>query len=296
MNRYDEAKAIGQTAASKKLASPPVHQVLHQIALMQNDDETARRELAAVAGAEVEARLYEDAANYQDAMGRLKLSADTLQKGLDVAKRHGLTEMPANAKARESVREAAHGFTVNARKTAADALSLPLNRYERGAVAFAYSLTGDTALSQKVIDQVAKEFPEDTAINYSVVPTVRAFNLLHQNKATEAITVLEAARKYELSARFQVFWVIHARGSAYLQLHDGAKAAVEFQNILDHRGLNPISAFLPLAQLNLARAYALQGDASKARTAYQDFFALWKDADPDIPVLLAGKSEYAKLK
>jgi tetratricopeptide (TPR) repeat protein len=88
---------------------------------------------------------------------------------------------------------------------------------------------------------------------------------------------------------------MYVRGLAYLQLHDGTKAAAEFQKILDNPGVNTLSAFLPLARLQLARAYALEGDTAKARTAYQDFLALWKDADPDVPVLLQAKSEYAKL-
>jgi outer membrane protein assembly factor BamD (BamD/ComL family) len=89
---------------------------------------------------------------------------------------------------------------------------------------------------------------------------------------------------------------MYVRGLAYLQGKDGGKAAGEFQKILDHRGLSALSEFLPLAQLNLGRAYALQGDTAKARTTYQDFFAVWKDADADVPVLVAAKAEYAKLK
>jgi outer membrane protein assembly factor BamD (BamD/ComL family) len=88
---------------------------------------------------------------------------------------------------------------------------------------------------------------------------------------------------------------MYVRGLAYLQLHDGAKAVAEFERILDNPGINPLSVFVPLARLNLARAYVLRGDNAKARTAYQDFLALWKDADPDVPVLLQAKSEYAKL-
>ncbi len=88
----------------------------------------------------------------------------------------------------------------------------------------------------------------------------------------------------------------YTRGRAYLQLHDGAKVASEFQKILDHRGIDIVSVLYPMAQLDIARAYVLQGDTAKARTAYQDFLAMWKDADPDIPILIAAKVEYAKLK
>ena len=94
---------------------------------------------------------------------------------------------------------------------------------------------------------------------------------------------------------YGTFWILYVRGLAYLQLHDGAKAAGEFQKILDHRGVNPIHGIYSLGLLGLGRAYALQNDTAKARTAYQDFFAMWKDADPEVPVLLAAKAEYAKL-
>jgi tetratricopeptide (TPR) repeat protein len=142
-------------------------------------------------------------------------------------------------------------------------------------------------------DDLNKDNSSSTVVKYVVVPSVQALNLIHKNKADEAITALEVGRKYELGQvnGYSTYWIIYVRGLAYLQLKDGPKAAAEFQKILDHRGLNPIHAIPPLAQLNLARAYVLQHDTAKARTAYQDFFALWKDADPDVPVLLAAKSE-----
>jgi eukaryotic-like serine/threonine-protein kinase len=122
---------------------------------------------------------------------------------------------------------------------------------------------------------------------------------LAQNKPAEAINALEQSRKYELGGlapRVVNFWPLYIRGLAYLRLHDGAKAAAEFQKILDHRAGNSISELCPLSQLNIARVFALQGDSAKARTAYQDFLASWKDVDPDIPVYKQAKAEYAKLQ
>ena len=134
-------------------------------------------------------------------------------------------------------------------------------------------------------------------IRYTVVPSAKALNLLYNNKATEAISELEAGRKFELgqNSGYGTYWILYVRGLAYLQLRDGAKAAAEFQKIVDHRGVNPIHGIYPLGLLGLGRAYALQNNNAKARTAYQDFFAMWKDADADVPVLLAAKAEYAKL-
>jgi tetratricopeptide (TPR) repeat protein len=142
-----------------------------------------------------------------------------------------------------------------------------------------------------------KDYPENTAIRYGVAPAVEALNLLGHKKANEALTAMEPARKYELGQLNFIgpYWVLYVRGLAYMQLQEGAKAAGEFQKIIDHPTSYFESPLIPLAKLNLARAQALQGDKTKARTAYQDFIAAWKDADPDVPVLLTAKAEYAKL-
>ena len=109
---------------------------------------------------------------------------------------------------------------------------------------------------------------------------------------------LEAAAPYEFGAPpiGAVYWPMYVRGEAYLRLHNGAKAATEYQKILNHRGVAPTSPLHSLARLGLGRAYALQGDAAKAKAAYQDFFATWKDADPDVPILKEAKAEYGKLQ
>ena len=121
---------------------------------------------------------------------------------------------------------------------------------------------------------------------------------LQQGKPDQAITALEPGRRAEMGngpATF-TFAVPYFRGLAYLKKKDGASAATEFKKILDAQHLSPLSFLIPLSQLQLAHAYALQNDSAKARTAYQDFLALWKDADPDIPVLKEAKAEYAKLQ
>ena len=142
-----------------------------------------------------------------------------------------------------------------------------------------------------------KQYPDDTLVDKVSTPLVQARANLQRGNAAEAVTVLEQARPYEMCGLFgPTYSVLFIRGQAYLQMKDGGKAAGEFQKILDHRGINVMSELIPLAQLNLARAYVLQGDTAKARTAYQDFLAMWKDADPDVPVLIAAKAEYGRLK
>jgi len=135
-------------------------------------------------------------------------------------------------------------------------------------------------------------------LNRYSLPLIRAVLSLQHNQPDQAIAQTESAIPYELAPPTVVvsYGVIAIRGEAFLRLRDGAKAATEYQTILDHRGLASINALYPLAHLGQARAYVLEGDTAKVKTAYQDFFAAWKDADPDVPILKTAQAEYAKLK
>jgi predicted Zn-dependent protease len=168
------------------------------------------------------------------------------------------------------------------------------------ALALAYA--GDEARAQALTDDLGKRFPEDAIVQFNYLPTLRAKLALSKGNFSEAIESLRAAMPYELGQTtgstygWTALYPVYARGEAYLAARQGSEAAAEFQKILDHRGIvlnEPIGA---LAHLQIGRAYAMQGDTAKAKAAYQDFLTLWKDADPDIPVLIAAKAEYAKLK
>jgi eukaryotic-like serine/threonine-protein kinase len=153
---------------------------------------------------------------------------------------------------------------------------------------------GDSAQALRLADDLAKRFPEDTIVQTQYLPMIRGSAALQSGNAAKAVEVLAAAAPYELGAG--TGYPAYFRGETYLKLGQGSAAAVEFQKIVDHPGAvsnDPVGA---LAHLGLARAYALSGDTTKARTAYQDFFGLWKDADPDIPILKEAKAEYAKLQ
>jgi hypothetical protein len=168
------------------------------------------------------------------------------------------------------------------------------------ALAFAYA--GDAGQAQALAHGLGMRFPEDTVVQFNYLPTLRAkLELLHSNPQ-ETLAILGAASPYELGLpslnwyNWPNLYPVYVRGEAYLAAHRGSEAAVEFQKILDHRGIvlnEPIGA---LAHLQLGRAYAVQGDTTKSRAAYQDFLTLWKDADPDVPILREAKSEYAKLR
>jgi predicted Zn-dependent protease len=143
-------------------------------------------------------------------------------------------------------------------------------------------------------DELARRFPEDTIVQFSYLPTIHAQLALSRNDSSKAIEALQTAAPYELGSGG--LYPVFVRGEAHLAVHQGSEAAPEFQKILDHRGIVLNSPIGALAHLGLARAYVLQGDTAKAKSAYQDFFALWKDADPDIPILKQAKAEYEKLK
>jgi predicted Zn-dependent protease len=159
--------------------------------------------------------------------------------------------------------------------------------------ALALARAGDTAGAQKLAAELDKAFPLDAVLQRYWLPTIRAGVALGHKDAIRAIELLKVASTIELG---QTLCSAYLRGGAYLMLHDGNRAAVEFQKFIDHRGLVVNFPWGALARLGLARAYAMQGDTSKARTAYQDFLTLWKDADPDVPILKEAKAEYARLK
>ena len=159
---------------------------------------------------------------------------------------------------------------------------------------------GQPAEAEKIADKLDQEHPSDTMIQNYWLPAIRASIAIDRNDAPRAIELLKAASEYELGApiqfQFAPLYPVYVRGTAYLMNHDGRAAQAEFQKILDHPGLVLNYVFGSLGRLQHGRSYAASGDTHDARVAYQDFFALWKDADPDIPILKQAKAEYAKLQ
>jgi eukaryotic-like serine/threonine-protein kinase len=160
----------------------------------------------------------------------------------------------------------------------------------------ALALAGDLAQSKSLADDLARRFPENTLVQGNYLPTARAQLALDRKDASRAIQTLQAAVLYELGdmQRCNVAYPIYLRGVAYLNAHQGSKAAAEFQKVIDHPGIvlgDPIAA---LAHLGLARAYVAEGDAAKAKTAYMELFNIWNDADADVPVYQQARAEYAR--
>jgi ATP/maltotriose-dependent transcriptional regulator MalT len=177
------------------------------------------------------------------------------------------------------------------------ALALSNNRDVESGAALALAISGGSSRAKALADDLERRFPEDTVVRFSYLPVLRALLALDQGETSKAIELLQVAVPYELGARqqFGALYPIYVRGEAHLAAHQGAEAAVEFQKILDHRGIVGSDPIGTLAHLQMGRALALAADKTKARTAYEDFFTLWKDADPDIPILKRAHADYATL-
>jgi predicted Zn-dependent protease len=162
----------------------------------------------------------------------------------------------------------------------------------------ALARAGDSTGAEKLAAELDRTFPQDTLVHRYWLPTIRAAVALERKDPNRAIELLTEASPIELGTpnKFVVLVPVYVRGEAYLALHDGNRAAAEFQKFIDHRGLVVNLPWGSVARLGLARAYAMQGDTVKARAAYQNFLTLWKDADPDIPILIEAKAEYAKIR
>jgi tetratricopeptide (TPR) repeat protein len=199
--------------------------------------------------------------------------------------------------------EAVCGNAAEAKTNAAAALALSNGRDVEYAAGLALALSGDSSRSQPLADDLEKRFPEDTFAKFTYVPVLRALAALERGKPADSVEWLQIALPYELAVNglnFQFYLgglhSAYVRGEAFVAAHRYPDAVAEFQKILSHRGIvgaDPIGA---LAHVQLGRAFVLSGDTIKAKAAYQDFLTLWKDADPDIPILIQAKAEYAKLQ
>jgi serine/threonine protein kinase/TolA-binding protein len=235
--------------------------------------------------------------------GRLQQARSMSHRAVDSAQQAAQRERAALWEAGAAVREALFGNASEAGKRAMAALQLSKDREVEYGAAFALALSGDFSKAQTLAADLERRFPEDTSVRFSYLPVLRARLALNQGDASQAFTLLEAAIPCELgaprssvSALFGALYPVYVRGEACLAAHQGAAAAAEFQKILHHRGIvvsDPIGA---LAHLQLGRALAMSGDRTRAKTAYQDFLSLWKNADPDIPIHQQAKAEYAKLQ
>ena len=221
---------------------------------------------------------------------------------VQIAQKAGRRERAGLFEAARAVWEAFHGNAAAARQSATRALELGRGREVDYAAAFALALSGDLPQSRALAEDLSREFPEDTSVQFMYLPTLRALFALDTHDAAAAIQALQTTSRYDLAlggvgfiGRFGGLYPIYVRGVAYLEARQPAEAAAEFQQILDHRSIVLVDPMDAMARLQLARALALSGDTVKAKSAYNDLLTLWKNADPDIRVLKEAQAEYARL-
>jgi tetratricopeptide (TPR) repeat protein len=303
LNRFGEAKAAYQVAMSRKLDHPYLHSNRYGVAFLEGDVEEMQRQVGWAAGKiGTEDRLLSYQSDTEAFSGHLGKARELSRLAVDSARRAGAKETPAEWAMDAALREAEFSNAAQARTATAAALALASTRDVQVLAAVALARVGDSDRAQKMADELQEQNPLNTKIVGYWLPSIRAaMEISHKNPA-KAIEILRVAAPYELGnpdpqpMGGATMYPVYLQGHAYPLLHQGSAAAAEFQKILDHRGVVVNGPLGALARLGLARAYALQGDTVKARAAYQDFLTLWKDADPDIPILIAAKAEYAKLK
>jgi serine/threonine protein kinase len=301
IDQLDQAKATVQESRAHNLDSPWLPLVLYSVDFLAHDAAAMERQVASETGKPgVEDQmlfLESETAAYN---GEFAKSRELTRRAADSAQRTDEKETAAEYQAHASIREALVGNMDFARKEAQAALAQASGREAEPLSAIALGLAGDSAQAERLAADLGKRFPEDTIEQFNYLPMIRAAIALHSGDGKRAIDALAASAPYELGETNSSFtfalYPVYLRGEAGLAAKQDAAAVTEFQKILDHAGVvgnEPIGA---LAHLGLGRAYAISGDTAKARAAYQDFLALWKDADPDIPILKEAKAEYAKLQ
>jgi eukaryotic-like serine/threonine-protein kinase len=304
LNRLQDARATAEEARAQNIDAPDLRFGLYQLAFLQSDAAGMEEQVRWGAGKPgVEDVLLAAEADTAAYSGRLSEARDLSRRAMDSAEQSEEKEPAATYSVLSALREALFGNADEARRCATLAMERLASRHMQYGVALALAYARDDRRAQPLADDLGKRFPEDTLVQFNYLPTLRAKLAVSRGNPSEAIETLRAAMPYELGQAtagsygwWNALYPIYVRGEAFLAVHQGSEGAAEFQKILDHRGIvanQPIGA---LAHFQLARAYVLQGDTAKAKAAYQDFLTLWKDADPDIPILKQAKAEYAKLK
>ena len=295
LGRNAEAKAVAEQSVAQKVDGIQTHFTFYALARLQRDADAADAQVKWASSDAEGAFLLSFASGWEDSLGRTKYAEELTRQAASSAEQNGLGEYVPVLNALRSVHKSVHGDKEQGTKAATEALAHSQAKDVRIMAALSFGIAGDVFRAQKLMDDLQHDFPSDTVVNSIWVPTLQALIALDKNHADEAVEKLEQARKYEGSF-IAAYYPIYARGEAYLRLHDGAKAAAEFQKVAEHGTLRPESELVPMSRLNLARAYEMQGDHAKARTSYQDVMAVWKDADPDFLPMKEAKAEYAKLQ
>ena len=289
LNQLEEAKAIYRQALDKKVESEYLHNIRFFVAYLENDDPEMDRQVASVSGKAEESTLLLSAAQVAASRGQLKKSREILQRAFDSAKKFGVLSNAAYAAGDGAIIENWLGNPSAARTWANQALDLSRDQFVWAAASLA--LAGDSARPQKIIEAQGKSHPKSSRLQQDWIPQVQAALAIKRGNPAAAVDALKVSDQLEANDIGPTFY----RGLAYLAMKSGKEAAAEFKKVVDRKVILPLSPCHAVGRLQLARSLALAGDTAGARSTYQDLFALWKDADSDLPLLKQAKDEYARL-
>jgi DNA-binding winged helix-turn-helix (wHTH) protein/tetratricopeptide (TPR) repeat protein len=303
LDRPAGAEKTIQRASARNLEDPFLSVLRFDVAFLKDDKAEMDRQMAQAQGKSGAADWISDREAFVQAnSGHLREARKMSRHAVDFSLEAGHRERAALFETRAALREAFFGNAVEARQSAVAALELARNREVQYGAAVALALSGDSTQALILVNDLERTFPEDTAVRFNYMPTVGALVALNRGESSRARDLLQTAVPNELgqprsaiNGFFGALYPVYVRGEAYLAARQGAEAATEFQKILDHRGAVVGDLIGTVARLQLGRAYVLSGDKARAKIAYQDFLTLWKNADPDIPILRQAKAEYAML-
>jgi len=286
LGRLPEAKQLAEKLRAQRIGGARIHQRFLEMAYVEDDQAAIAREIQWFAGKPEEYLSFGLQAAYRNVHGRRGESHKLYQRAAEMALRRGLKDAASEFEEADALVDTLAGNCQTARRLGRPALAL--------------AMCGDAARAEKLAAETSKLAPNGTIWNAVQLPAIRAAIALQRDQAAESVELLASAAPYERS----YLEAVYLRGLAYLRLHKGAEAAAEFRKIVDHKGASWGATwvhaywgqFYSLSWLGMARGEALAGDTAKAKKAFQDFFDLWKDADPDIPVLQQARAEYARLR
>jgi len=300
LNRLPEAKSTFDEALAHKLDGGLLRANIYLLAFLQGDAAQMEQQVAWGAGKPgVEDALLSIQSDTEAYYGRMSRARDFSRRAVDSAVRADSKETAALWQVDAALREAELDNIASAKQGVTAALTLSPGRDVKVVSALTLARIGDAARAKALTEELEKSYPTNTMLKLYWLPTINAAIDLDKGNSSQAVVDLEAAAPYELGGAgtfISSLYPAYLRGQAYLSEHNGTAAAGEFQKLLDHRGIVGNFVTGSLAHLQIGRAYAMAGDTAKAKTAYQEFFTLWKDADPDIPILKEAKAEYSKLQ
>ena len=301
VNQLEEAKDTFDQALGRNLDGGRLRQNIYFLAFLHGDDSQMRQQVSWAAGKRgEEALLLSTESDTEAYYGRLDNARDFSRQAVESAVRADSKEIAALWKANAALRDAELGETSSARQEIKAALSQSSGRDVKTVAALTLARIGDASQAKALADELRRDYPNNSFIKLYWLPTIDAAVQLRANNPSAVLMELETAAPYELGVpppmQTGMLYPAYVRGQAYLLAENGSAAVAEFEKLLDHRGIVLNFVTGALVRLQLGRAYAMSNDSAKAKIAYQDFLTLWKDADPDIPILKQVKAEYAKLQ